>query len=457
MLYWCVVVATHLSLGNLHQGFTKAVSLIEDFRTLKKKIKYTVDEICNSAFAMMYFQDPSLNYFQKRMKESTNKSNLETMFGVESIPGEKRMRSFIDRVEPSYFYSAFNDVIKQIDQSKQLEQFKFEGSLLLPLDGTQILSTKSDDSSCKHCLTKNHRNGTTTYSHSVVVPMIVHPEIKQVLPLISEEIRNEDGKKKQDCEINAAKRLIPKLKEFYPDYKFTIMGDGLYAKQTLIDLILDQGYNFMLVVSPEYNVGFLEEVERRREVGRVKVVETSSGGKIYRHEYSSQIAFKKTGETINANYIGLTIINEETGEVTYRNTWVTNLEVREDNVVQLVKVARARWKVENEGFNVLKNQGYELEHCYGHGEEYLLFNFFQLTLLAHLYHQAHELGDKQYQELREKKETNKNFWDSIRAAIRSILFLKWEDVIKYLLNPPEVAYDPVSGNIVPRDTLLNSS
>jgi hypothetical protein len=456
MLYWSVVVSTSLSLGNLHHGFTEAVSLIEDFRTLKKKIKYTVHEICNSAFAMMYFQDPSLNYFQKRMKESMNKSNLGTMFGVENIPGEKRMRSFIDKIEPRYFYPAFHDVIKRIDQSKHLEQFKFDGSLLLPLDGTQILSTKSNEGSCKHCLVKNHRNGTRTYSHAVVVPMIVHPDLKQVLPLIAEEIRNEDGKKKQDCEINAAKRLIPKLKELYLDYKFTLMGDGLYAKQTLIDLILEQGYNFMLVVSPEYNVGFLEEVERRREVDRVRTIEIRSDDKIYCYEYCSEIAFKKTGETVSTNYIGLTIINEKTGEVTYKNTWATNLEVREDNVVQLVKVARSRWKVENEGFNVLKNQGYELEHCYGHGEEYLLFNFFQLTLLAHLYHQAHELGDKQYHELRVRKETKKNFWDSIRAGIRSILFLKWEDVIKYLLDPPELAYDPISGKVVPRNTLVNS-
>jgi len=457
VLYWNVVVATDTSFKNLFIGFSETVNRIPDFRTLKKKIKYTVEEIYGSAFAMMYFQDPSLNHFQKRMKEVMNQSNLGTLFKVDNIPKQKRMRTFIDRIEPKYLYPAFPDIIRRLDKAKLLNQFQFKGGYLCPIDGTQFFHTKCEGTGCKHCLTKNHRNGTVSHSHSVVVPMIVHPDKKQVLPLISEEIRNEDGKKKQDCEINASKRLIPKLKEYYPDYRLIIIGDGLYAKQTLIDLITENGYDFMLVVSPDYNKGFLEEVERRREAGRIRSIEINKKGKVYCYEWSSGIAFKKTGETSDANYIGLTITDSKTGVITYKNTWVTNLELIEEDIVDLVAAARSRWKVENEGFNILKNHDYELEHNYGHGTENLAFNFFQLTLLAHLYHQAHELGDKQYQQLREKKETKKNFWDSIRAAIRNILFIKWEDLIEYLLNPPELAYDPVSKTIVPKNTMFRSS
>ena len=442
------MVTTNTSFKNLFTGFSETVSQIPDFRTLEKKIKYTVHEIYSSAFAMMYFQDPSLNHFQKRMKEATNQSNLGTMFKVENIPQQKRMRTFIDRIEPKYLYPAFPDIVQRLDKAKLLDQFQFKGRYLCPMDGTQFFHTKNEGTGCKHCLTKKHRNGTVSYSHSVVVPMIVHPEQKQVLPLISEEIRNEDGKKKQDCEINASKRLIPKLKENYPGYRLVILGDGLYAKQTLIDLITENDYDFMLTVSPDYNVGFLEEVERRRGVGRIQNIKINKKGKIYCYEWASSIAFKKTGETIDANYIGLTIIDSKTGAVTYKNTWVTNLELAEEDIVDLVAAARSRWKVENEGFNILKNHDYELEHNYGHGAENLAFNFFQLTLLAHLYHQAHELGDEQYQKLREVKETKKNFWDSIRAAIRNILFFEWEDLLQYLLNPPEVTYDPVSGTLV---------
>jgi hypothetical protein len=55
-----------------------------------------------------------------------------------------------------------------------------------------------------------------------------------------------------------------------------------------------------------------------------------------------------------------------------------------------------------------------------------------------------------------RKETKKIFGIQLETVIRSILFLKWEDVIKYLLDPPELAYDPISGKVVPRNTLVNS-
>jgi len=422
---------------------------IKDFRDTTKKITYSVYDICASAFAMMYFQDPSLDHFQRRMQESMNQSNLGTMFKVANVPQQKRMRTFIDEVEVEHFHPAFTDVLKRIDEADQLKQFKFNDRYLCPIDGTQYFHTNCDGISCKHCLTKKHRNGSISYSHAVVVPMIVHPERKQVLPLISEEIRNEDGKEKQDCEINASKRLIPKLKENYPDYRFVIMGDALYAKQTFIELITENEYDFMLVVTPEYNVGFLEEVDRRRSVGRVNQLKFCRKGKQYCYEWSSEIGFKKTGETIDANYIGLTITDVNTEKETYKNTWVTNLEVSKENIVTLVAAARSRWKVENEGFNVLKNHDYALEHNYGHGDNNLAFNFFQLTLLAHLYHQAHELGDELYQKVKEKKETKKNFWDSIRSAVRNILFQCWEDLYEYLLDPPEITYDPVLRRLIP--------
>lgn len=426
------------------------MSKIEDFRNSAKKISFSVYEITASAFAMMYFQDPSLDHFQRRMKESINQSNLETMFGVENIPQQKRMRSFIDKVDPTIFRPAFGDVIRRIDQAKQLENFKFNGRYLCPLDGSQYFHTGSETVSCRHCLTKHHRNGSVSYSHSAVVPMIVHPHLKQVLPLISEEIRNEDGTKKQDCELNASKRLIPKLKETYPDYRFVIMGDALYAKQTFIDLILKNDYDFMLVVTPDYNKGFLGRVERRRETGKIEKLEFNKAGKLYCYEWSSEIGFKKQGKTIKANYIGLTITNINTEKVTYKNTWITNLEVDKSNIIELVAAARSRWKVENEGFNVLKNHDYELEHNYGHGEENLAFNFFQLTLLAHLYHQAHELGDELYQRLKEKKETKKNLWDSIRAAIRDILFNCWEALLEFLIAPCKIYYERETRTLIPR-------
>jgi hypothetical protein len=77
----------------------ESVSAIPDHRDLSKKTKYSVYEICASAFAMMYFQDPSLDHFQRRLKEETNKSNLETIFKVNNIPQQKRLNIFIQHLQ----------------------------------------------------------------------------------------------------------------------------------------------------------------------------------------------------------------------------------------------------------------------------------------------------------------------------------------------------------------------
>jgi len=448
------VNVSNLDLSFLIKGFQQAVLNIPETRDLNKKIGYSIYELVASSFAMMYFQDPSLDYFQQKMKDSMNKSNLESMFGIKNIPKAKRIRTFLDQVDPEYFRSAFTDVLKKIDQTKNLEQFKYKGKFLCPIDGSQYFKTKSESISCKHCLVKNHRNGTKTFSHSVVLPIIAHPDLPHVLPLFPEEIKNEDGTKKQDCEINASKRLIPKLKQNYPDYEFVILADALYAKEPFMKLILEHNYDFALVVTEKYNKGFMEEVQRRKNSKRLKSIEFQKNNKKYKYEWGSEIGFKKYGQTITLNYMGLTISNIQSGEQTYKNTWITNIDINEDNIHELVSIARSKWKVENEGFNILKNHNYEMEHNYGHGKENLAFNNFLLTLLAFLYHQAHELGYKQYKDLRVKKQTKKNFWDSLKAATRSILFDSWIDLISFLLEPPneKLKFDPITRKLIPIPT-----
>jgi len=82
---------------------------------------------------------------------------------------------------------------------------------------------------------------------------------------------------------------------------------------------------------------------------------------------------------------------------TYRNSWVTSIELDDGNVVRLAKGGRCRWKIENECFNTLKNQGYHLDHNFGHGKQYLSNNMYLLTLLVFFFHQIFELTDPAYQ------------------------------------------------------------
>jgi hypothetical protein len=114
---------------------------------------------------------------------------------------------------------------------------------------------------------------------------------------------------------------------------------------------------------------------------------------IRRFRKNYQIIFRKDAD--QANFFYYQLINK--GQITCRNSWVTDILIDENNVAQLVKGGRARWKVENEAFNTLKNQGYHIEHNFGHGQKNLSTIFFLLNLLAFFVHQILELTDLHYQ------------------------------------------------------------
>ena len=146
------------------------------------------------------------------------------------------------------------------------------------------------------------------------------------------------------------------------------------------------------------------------------------------------------------NFIRLRIV--KAGK-TYENAWVTDLTPTSANIVQLVRAARARWKIENEGFNTLKNQGYHLEHNFGHGDQHLSEAFFTLNLLAFFMHQIFELVDGLYQRVRTFFSSRRAFWDEVRSAFRLFLFTSWDQVLARLA---AAAAAPLSGSLVPVPT-----
>ena len=108
-------------------------------------------------------------------------------------------------------------------------------------------------------------------------------------------------------------------------------------------------------------------------------------------------AFEKTVATLG---VALPIVYEETGEQLYHNAFATNFGLTTLNVPAIVAAGRARWKIENENNNVLKNYGYHLEHNFGHGAEYLSMILVLLNVLAFLFHTVLDLVDEVYQRLR---------------------------------------------------------
>ena len=149
-------VKKHLGFSGLRKTISKRLLQIEDFR--KGHVDYTLHDCFMSAFAMMYFQDPSLLEFQGRMQQRINRNNLKTVFNVSAIPKDTQLRDVLDSSPTDGLEKIFSDFFSYLQRGKHLEAYQFlDGMYLMPVDGSEYFS--SEKISCPSCLVKKPKKG----------------------------------------------------------------------------------------------------------------------------------------------------------------------------------------------------------------------------------------------------------------------------------------------------------
>jgi Transposase DDE domain len=427
----------HLSFGTLRKVLSRRFLEIPDCRQ-EGKVDHCMHDVLMSGFAMMFYQDPSLLQFQQKLEEGINKNNLQTLFQVKSIPKEAQMREVIDEVESQELEPLFEEFFQPLQRGKHLEGYRvLKDYHVISVDGSGYFS--SDKIHCSGCLkkeTKKKGKEKIGYEHKIVQAALMHPDKRQVFPLAPEEVKNTDGRDKQDCEIEAGKRLVRKIRSSHGKLKIILVGDSLYSKQPFMEELQEERMRYVLVVKGEDHKLLMEWVNEQRQLKEVSRLEVKDRkGRLHIYEWINEVPLNGNKETLWVNYFEYWLVNE--GEVTYHNSWVTDLRVDQDNVVELVRIGRCRWKIENETFNTLKNQGYHIEHNFGHGKKHLSMNFFLLNLLAFFTHQIFELTDLLYQECRRAFGSRRNLWDHLRISIRLLIFPDWETLLRRLLRPSD--------------------
>ena len=429
-------------IGKLSAAFRKA----SDSRAIGR-IKYSFHDTLMSGFAMMFFQHPSLLQFQERMKLKLGRSNLETIFGVKDVPSDTQMREILDDADPESLRRLLPKLFEGLRRAGLAEQYKTRlpsgknvgDYLTMPLDGTQYFNSTQIE--CPDCLTKtDKKSGETHYSHCVVAATLVKAGSHRIFPMDVEEVRNTDGKEKQDCELNAAKRLIVRFREEHPQMKVIIGGDDLYSHEPFVQLLGEQRLHFVLVAKPESHKELFDWVEDLDRLGECQKFQSEEGPFCKRRFFEYRIARAvplKAGGKVEVNFVEVWE-RDRKGKLLYHNSWVTDLDVDQANVAVIVRIGRSRWKIENEQFNVHKNHGYELEHNYGHGKKNLSMIFYLLNLLAFVTHLILELGDRLYQKCR-KQETLRETWNILRTMMRTILFESWQAMLLHFLGQEDAS------------------
>ena len=411
--------------------------LFEEFPDLRtgSNSRYEIADAGLGAFSVFFTQCASFLEYQEEMKRLKGRSNAENLFGMRNIPSDSHIRSLLDAVSPKYLEEMYRLVFERLEGVGALERFRSHArSFLVALDGTEYFSSQKIH--CPNCSQRELSNGKTNYYHSVITPVIVQADNEHVISLEPEFIVPQDGHAKQDCEIEASKRWLRKHGAYYAKRNVTILGDDLYSRQPFCQAAKDTKMHFILVCKEDSHPQLYETVaflEAQGVLGRYQKRRwNGKDGEIYTYRYANQLPLRGTTDAMQVGWVELTITHEETGEVIYKNAFVTDFEALETTVEAIARDGRARWKIENENNNILKTKGYHLEHNFGHGTQFLSSLLLSLNLLAFLFHTVMGMVNEKYQLLRKELRKRRKFFQHVEALLEYLLFDSWDALFSFM-------------------------
>ena len=387
-------------------------SKIEDKR--RENHSYKLKDVLKSGFALYPLKSPSLFSFRKRSK--AEKSNLSDVYGIEKIPSDSGLRKMLDGVSSQKIRKGFHQLFKRLKKTGVVENFRFwRKHIVVSIGGVEHFCSKKVN--CPHCMQRKHRDDSVSFYHSMLSAAIVHPDKKEVFVLDNEPIVKQGGREKNDCERNAAKRLLANLRALYGREFVVFVFDAPYACGPLAEQLMEcSKWKFIINIKPDGNKSLFRQFKGRGERGQVRwhTIEDETG--THRFGYTNDLALNESAAHVRVNMLYYEWTNLK-GE-TKKFTWCTNIKLTKPNIYKVMRMGRSRWKTENETFSTLKNQGYHFEHNFGHGEKNLCTNFAFLMMLAFCVDQIQQHCCQYFKVILQELKTRVKFWESLRAVFK---------------------------------------
>jgi hypothetical protein len=440
----CASVPTPFTTATLVGRIREALFALPDHRKGGNNQTYVIGDAALSAFSVFFMQSPSFLDYQRRMQKARANNNASTLFGVHQIPSTQQIGNLLDPIDPEHLAPLFFDLLESLREHDALDAHRrADGGLLIALDGTEYHCSCAIH--CPQCSTRTLSNGKTQHYHVAVTPVVVAPGQAQVFPLPPAFVRPQDGHLKQDCELTASTRWLQQWGARLAPWRATLLGDDLYCHQPFCEQVLAQGCDFLFVCLPPSHALLYEWVADFTRTGEVPTLVKTRWTGTQRltdtYRWLNDLPLRDGNEALQVGWCELTT-TDSAGQVLYCNAWASSKPITADNVVTLVAAGRARWKIENENNNTLKTQGYQLEHNYGHGKQYLAALLTTLTLLAFLVHTVLDLLDHRYQAVRQHLPSRRTFFEHLRALTQYLLFASWEQLFDLMLEALEPAQPP---------------
>ncbi len=313
------------------------------------------------------------------------------------FPHPDTIRKVFGKLEVDQVQEMVTAAVRRLIRSRALESRRLLGEYyLVAIDATGLYSYKKRH--CENCLTREHKDGQITYFHYVLEAKLVSRD-GLAISLMSEFIENPGIGlfDKQDCELKAFQRLAKKLKKAFPKLPMVLLLDGLYACGSLFQICEKNRWKYITVLKAGSIPSLYKEFRSLVKVSFENFFTVTSqdgpgGGKERRRlRWVNDICFIDSEKRTHRVHLLEACVKHSGKTASSTWLWISNLQITAERADEIQKGGRCRWKIENEGFNIQKKNGYELEHSYS--KNWTTAKVFYLLLqLAHAIHQLLEKG-----------------------------------------------------------------
>ena len=366
-------------------------------------IRYPLEGVLSTGVLMYLFRLGARRQINYQLRGNMpSQAKFEAWFEVDEVPHGDTLNYAFQRIAPPDLQEVVCRMVETLIHKKVLYRWRVYGNFLLAIDGTGVLTFQERHCTVPvwytYCLTRKLHNGETLYYHPVLEAKLISAN-GFAFSLMTEFIENSDAKAdKQDCELKACYRLSDRLKARFPHLPICLLLDGLFAGGPTFQLCQDYDWRYLITLQD----ADLPQVHRTYELVRSQTPENRKQVRLgqpqeitQEYHWARQIAYRDSQDRHHT----LNVLLCEESKPTRRGDpspttfkWLSNFIPTARNVDTLANQAgRLRWKVENEGFNIQKNGGFNLEHPYSQNDTARKL-FYYLLQIAHLLFQLMEKG-----------------------------------------------------------------
>jgi len=352
----------------------KRLSKVGDYRDTKK-IKHKIEVILLFGIFWFILQKTSRRQANEELTNAVFLENMRIFFpDIDSLPHHDTVNRFLSIIDINELEDILAGLVKDLIRAKRFQNYLISKCVTIAIDGTQKHTYNFLWS--PECLEKKTEEKTRYYCYTIEASLVFHNGI--VIPLATEFadfMQGDEARNKQDCEINAFKRLARKIKAMFPRLNIMLLIDGLYANGPIMEICRRNRWQFMIVLKDDSLREVWKEYYALHDFDDNKNNRHAQKWADRRQNFSwvNDICYMYEGIR-KEQTVHVVVCKEEWEEIDEKAqtvnkhkkfAWLSSEPVTRFNVHQRCNLgARYRWGIENGGFLVEKRHGYQYEHAF---------------------------------------------------------------------------------------------